>query len=243
MINMKNKIIFSMALMLISLNVVAFAQFSSITVTPTGYSIDMTGGDTRIVDATLKNTNDEAMDVDTLTDISYTGNCAGRGEFDEDLDMQVSYCDADGSNCDPGKIYEVPAFGTLPIKIKHDANIAACPGTYTINNTIEFIEQELPMIQAFGYFHDGISRYRIPRGSMKIFRKLNTNELRLELNDIYNGLRSRRCTITSDKMTFVSRRIICKSQEAGQLQIYIVPAFNYISVGFGNKIMFRGVLI
>ena len=191
MINMKNKIIFSMALMLISLNVVAFAQFSSITVTPTGYSVDMTGGDTRIVDATLKNTNDEAMDVDTLTDISYTGNCAGRGEFDEDLDMQVSYCDADGSNCDPGKIYEVPAFGTLPIKIKHDANIAACPGTYTINNTIEFIEQELPMIQAFGYFHDGISRYRIPRGSMKIFRKLNTNELRLELNDVHNGLRSR----------------------------------------------------
>ena len=229
--------------MLISLASIAFAQFSSVTVTPTGYSIDMTGGDTRIVDATLKNTNDEPIEVDTLTDIAYTGNCDGRGQFDENLDMQVSYCDAGGSNCDPGKIYEVPAFGTLPIKIKHDANIAACPGNYTINNAMQFIEQELPMIQAFGYFHDGVGGYQRPRGSMTIFRKLNTNELRLELNDVHNGLRSRRCTIISDRMTFVSRKITCKSKEVGEIQIYIVPLFNYVSVGLGNKIIFRGILI
>ena len=62
-----------MALMLISLASIAFAQFSSVTVTPTGYSIDMTGGDTRIIDATLKRTNDEPIEVDALTDITYAG--------------------------------------------------------------------------------------------------------------------------------------------------------------------------
>ena len=240
---MKSKIIFAIGLMLISLNVVAFAAFSSITVTPANYSMNMIGGDTRIVNATLKNTNDEPIKVDTLTDIGYTGNCDGRGQFDENLDMKVSYCDAAGNNCDPDKVYTVPAFGTLPIKIKHNANIAACPGTYRINNTIEFIEQELPMIQAFGYFHDGVGGYQVPKGPMKIFRKLNTNELRLELNNVHGGMLSRRCTIISDRMTYVSRKITCKSQEAGIIQIYIVPSFKFISVGIGSKITFRGILI
>jgi hypothetical protein len=158
--------------------------------------------------------------------------------------MVISYCNADGSGCKPeGAKFIVPAFGTLPLKIRHETNIAACPGHYTMENRIEFIEPELPLATGFGYFHDGIGGYQIPKGSARIFAKLNTPELRMELNNVHDGFLSRRCTITSDRLTFFSRRIVCQSDEMGRITIFMMPAHRRLTVAFGNRIMFRGVLV
>ncbi len=221
----------------------AFA-FSSVTPTPGSYDIGVvSGGDTEIVDVTLRNTNDEPVDVQMYAQVAYTGDCDGRGAWQNNTDMVMSYCDADGDNCDQHKIFSIPEFGNLNIKVRHDANIAACPGTYKINNTIQFVEQELPLATAFGYFHDGRAQYKTPKGNVRIFRKLNTLELRLELNSSSSGFQSRRCNIISDRMTFLSRRIICESPEAGHLTIFMMPQARLLTVGYGNKIYFRGMIV
>ncbi len=231
---------------------VAFAQFTSVTVTPTSYDLNIiNGGETHFKDIQLKSTNDEPVEV-MLTNVQdYEGNCAGNGVWEDDVDMVISYCEADGSDCQPeGAKFEVPAFGTLPLKIRHETNIAACPGHYTMENRIEFIEPELPLATGFGYFHDGIARYQIPKGSARIFIKCvggdctqPPGELRMELNNVHDGFMSRRCTIISDRMTFFSRRIVCESDEMGRVTIFIMPAHRRLTVAFGNRIMFRGVLV
>lgn len=243
---MNPKIIFAIiGIMAISLAGAALAQFTSITVTPTNYDLNViNGGDTRFQDIQVKSTNDDPVEVMPTNIQTYEGTCADNGVWQDDVDMVISYCDAGGGNCKPeGAKFIVPAFGTLPLKIRHETNIAACPGHYNMENRIEFIEQELPLATGFGYFHNGVGGYQTPKGSIRIFTKLNSNELRIELDNVHDGFESRRCTITSDRMTFFSRRIVCQSDEVGRLTIFMLPQARRMTVAFGSKIYFRGVLV
>ncbi len=238
LIKMNKKIIFAISFMVISLASIAIAQFSSITVTPDSYEIGMNGGETEFIDIELKSTSDETIPVELIGSVEYTGNCNNKGQWEDNADMVMSYCNSAGLDCADQKTFFVPPFGTLPVKIRHDTDIAACPGSYEIDTSVQFEEQETPLAVGQGYLHEGRSGYQLPRGPMRIFRELDTNELRLELNNVHDGFISRRCTITDHHFTYLSEKFVCKSATMGTFTLFIFPRF---AVGFGNRGTFMGL--
>ena len=90
--------------------------------------------------------------------------------------------------------------------------------------------------------NDGEAGYQLRKGVIRIF-SIPDNALRIEVDNVHTGtIESEICSIVGDHIIFFSRRIDCTTADGGEMQIFLMPDGN-LTVVFGNKIYFRGVLV